>query len=237
MLDVYWLEQSEADVPVRNDWLSDAEIAHLNALRVPKRHADWRLGRWTAKCALASYLRIALDPHVLSAMEISPAESGAPRVLRGDEWLPIVISISHSHGASACAVAEAGAALGCDLEWIEPRSDPFIADYFAPEEQALLARIPPPGRDHVANLLWSAKESALKALQAGLRLDTRSLHVRVADLLLPASAGWHPLEVRLADGPVFHGWWQESGEFVRTLVASPAPAVPTALAKAQFVVS
>ena len=71
-----------------------------------------------------------------------------------------------------------GAELGCDLEIVEPRSDAFIADYFTAEEQALIERTSAADRSLLLALLWSAKESALKALRAGLRLDTRSVIVR-----------------------------------------------------------
>ena len=53
---VFWLEQTEADVPPSNDWLGPAELDRCNAFRFAKRRNDWRLGRWTAKCALAAYL-------------------------------------------------------------------------------------------------------------------------------------------------------------------------------------
>ncbi len=52
-------------------------------------------------------------------------------------------------------------------------SDAFVADYFAPEEQTLIAHSSPADRELMLALLWSAKESALKALREGLRLDTR----------------------------------------------------------------
>ncbi|MGI9100892.1 MAG: 4'-phosphopantetheinyl transferase family protein [Terriglobales bacterium] len=237
MLDVYWLEETEADVPPHNEWLCANEIDCLNAMQIPKRRADWRLGRWTAKCAVASYLRIRSDPHTFSAMEIRATDTGAPQVLQAGDCLPITISISHSHGVAACAVSEAGAALGCDLEFFEPRSDAFITDFFAAEEQSLLAGVAAADRDHLATLLWSAKESALKTLQTGLRADTRSAVVRVADLMLPDAHDWHPLEVHIAGGPHFQGWWREAGDFVRTLVAAPAPAVPSVLDKSQFLVS
>ena len=46
---VAWLEQSEADLPPHDDWLSVDEALQLDRLRFAKRRADWRLGRWTAK--------------------------------------------------------------------------------------------------------------------------------------------------------------------------------------------
>ena len=54
----HWLEQTEADLPAANDWLSAGERLRLDGMRFAKRHADWRLGRWTAKRALAAYLNL-----------------------------------------------------------------------------------------------------------------------------------------------------------------------------------
>ena len=35
VMDVYWLEQSEADVPTEDDWLSESEAARLNSFVSP----------------------------------------------------------------------------------------------------------------------------------------------------------------------------------------------------------
>ena len=226
-MDVYWLEQIEVDVPAENDWLSATEIACLNGLRVAKRRADWRLGRWTAKRALASYLTLPPYPHVLAKIEIRPSPSGAPVGFFSHEPATASISISHRANRAVCALAPSGVDLGCDLELIEPRSAAFIADYFTPEEQTLVSRASPAERFRLAALLWSGKESALKALQTGLRLDTLcvivSLHNGSPDL-----KGWSPLQVRF-HGRTFDGWWQQADGIVRTLVGAPPPNPPVRL--------
>src|SRR3954469_20557883 len=88
-------------------------------------------------------------------------------------------------------------------------------------------------RDRILALLWSGKESALKALRAGLRLDTRSV------IVLPCIAsvnrtGWNQLRVRYSggrcsEGRVFHGYWQNAKSVVRTVVAAPPPDPPISL--------
>jgi 4'-phosphopantetheinyl transferase len=242
MMDVYWLEQTEADLPPENDWLSDSEAVRLDSMRFAKRHADWRLGRWTAKCALAAYLNLPSHPPDLADIEIRSAPSGAPEVFIANQPAGVAISLSHRAGVAACSVTLSGADLGCDLEIIEPRSDAFIADYFATEEQALIERTSAAERSLLLALLWSGKESALKALRTGLRLDTRSVTVspvaaplhgdgRAQDPALAAPASywltnWRPLQVVYEDGKIFHGWWQNTGDLLRTMVASPRPAAP-----------
>ena len=176
-MNVYWLEQTEADVPAENDWLSAMETVCLNSMRFAKRRNDWRLGRWTAKCALSLTLNVPAHVQALKKIEIRPAPSGAPEVFFDNQPAAVTISLSHRSGIAACAVAISGVEIGCDLEIVEPRSDAFVADYFTIEEQALVARASAADRDRILALLWSGKESALKALRAGLRLDTRSVIV------------------------------------------------------------
>ena len=248
-MDIRWLEQNEADVPAENDWLSASEAIRLHGMRFAKRRADWRLGRWTAKRAVAVYLDMSLHPAALSAIEIRPAPSGAPEVFIASRPAAITISISHRDGTAACALAPIGAALGCDLETIEARSDAFVADYFTPEEQALVARVAAAERPRLATLLWSGKESALKALGAGLRFDTRCVIVSPIDGLgrggenlegreedsvfgfrpSPGANFWQPLHVRYDNNRNFHGWWQLKGNLLRTMVAEPPPFPPILL--------
>jgi 4'-phosphopantetheinyl transferase len=249
MMDVYWLEQTEAEVPAENDWLSASEAAQLDGLRFSKRRTDWRLGRWTAKRALAAYWNMSGDRQALTGIGIRPARSGAPEVFLAEQPAAIAISLSHRAGTAICAVMAAGGALGCDLEAIEPRSDGFAADYFTTGEQALVAQTAVTDRSRLLALLWSGKESALKALRVGLRLDTRSVIVSPvgglesrgegAEALAEGPAltsppsygpdGWLPLQVRHTDGQILYGWWLHTGSLVRTLVADPPPASPIRL--------
>ncbi len=171
MMEVYWLERTEADLPTDNDWLSASEAASLNGMRFAKRRDDWRLGRWTAKRAVATYLILPSDRQILAGIEIRPMPSGAPEVFIANQPAAVTVSLTHRAGAAACAIASSGVALGCDLEVIEPRSEAFIADYFTAEEQQLIQRMSATERPRLLALLWSGKESALKALRTGLRLE------------------------------------------------------------------
>jgi len=223
-INVYWFEQTEAGLPPDNDWLSSDEALQLDRLRFAKRRTDWRLGRWTAKRAVALCLGIAEQPDLLAGIQIRVAASGAPwvaldaQVAKQSAIHPAAckISLSHSGGRAMCAVALFEVALGCDLEQVAPRSDAFTADYFTTEEQAIVAGSQLTDQPRVSTLIWSAKESALKALCTGLRLDTRSL-IAVAG---QSAHDWHPLRVRYGGKQVFFGWWQETEGFVRTIVSN-----------------
>lgn len=223
-MNIYWLEQTAADVPARDDWLSAGEKDRLAGFRIPKRRDDWRLGRWTGKCLIAACLGLPDTASDLATVELKPAMSGAPEVFVAQQPAPLAVSLSHRAGRALCVITTSGAALGCDLELIEPRSDVFITDYFTESEQALMSQACAEDRSRLAALLWSAKESALKALHVGLLLDTRS--VTVTPVLSSTTNEWCPLQVDHVGGQRFHGWWRSSNDFLRTLVAGPGPAQP-----------
>lgn len=210
-----------AELPEDDAWLDPEEAERARSFVLPGRRLDFRLGRWTAKHAVAAWLGSCED---LARIAIRTSEDGAPRVLVDGEPAPVEISFSHRDGRAACAVAPAGTRLGCDLEWVEPRSEAFVQDCFVPAEIELVQLAPPEERPLYANLIWSAKESALKALKTGLRADTRSLEVNLLDT---APEDWGRLEaVRLGTGEVFRGWWRREEGWVLTVVADPAPARP-----------
>jgi 4'-phosphopantetheinyl transferase len=227
-MQIYWFEQTEGDLPASNDWLSESEFETLFALRFPKRRADWRLGRWTAKRAVASVLGGSDDHASLRNIVICPAGTGEPRVNVVGCEKPVTISLSHRDGRGACAVAFGAQALGCDLELIEAKSDAFISDYFTSEEQELVASVTPALEPLAASLLWSAKESALKALHVGLRADTRSAAVNVALQNVTASSvcDWQHFLVLSSDSRMFYGWWHCKENVLRTVVTDTSAGPP-----------
>jgi len=227
--DVYWLEQTEAQVPPGEDWLSAAEAIALRALRFAKRRTDWRLGRWTAKNAVAGCLGVPFELRALRSIEIRASTSGAPEAFLEDQPARVAISLSHRSGLGACIVGQTSSAIGCDLELIEPHGDAFVGDFFSREERALIASASKGVQDALVALLWSTKESALKALREGLRLDTRSVLVTPGIAPLSESEDWHPLQACFVNGQTFHGWWNQSRGFIRTILADPPPAPPILL--------
>ncbi len=235
-MEVYWLEQTKSDVPEENDWLSCGELRFLESLRFAQRRSDWRLGRWTAKRALAACLHSSDSFPGLARIELRPAPSGAPEVFFEDRRAAWTASLSHRSDRAICAVAPSAVELGCDLELIEPRSNAFLADYFTAQEQELVGRQPVTERSRILAVLWSGKESTLKALRAGLRLDTREVIVDLADASSHVH-GWSQLHVRSSGGRIFDGWWQVSDAMVRTLVADPSPAPPIPLLNRSTVLS
>jgi 4'-phosphopantetheinyl transferase len=222
-MDVSWLEQRDSDVPFGDWWLSERERACLDWLHIPKRRADWRLGRWTAKSAVSVYLNLPRNQQMLAGIELRPASSGAPEVFLHDRSAPVQISLSHSHGVGLCTIAPLGVELGCDLETVESRSEVFLVDYFTNEEQNLVSTALGARRDQVVTLLWSTKESVLKALRCGLRSDTRAVNAAPADFPENHGDEWHLVSAAHTSGRNFCGWWRVSRDLVRTIVADPTP--------------
>ena len=227
---VRWYTQALADVPATDDWLGPAERSVLAGLRVPKRRADWRLGRWTAKCAVRDSPAVERAAHRLAptAIEILASESGAPEIWIGGEPAALSLSLSHSAGRALCTLGPPGLPLGCDIESIVPRDAPFVTDYFTAAERQLIAGAPPSDRPWLTTLVWSAKESALKALRDGLRRDTRDVEV-VLDLTsergsnarpAPCGSDWRPLMIEHRErGQCVPGWWRREPAFVLTIVS------------------
>lgn len=227
--EVWLLQQAEADLPADDKWLSPWEADRVASFRIPKRRNDWRLGRWTAKRAVSVYLAIPQDAISLAKIEVKPAASGAPEVFISSTAPRLTISLSHRGGVAICAVASAEVQLGCDLELIEPHSEAFVRDYFTSEEQAIVDAADEEQRQALVALIWSSKESALKALGTGLREPAQSVSVCRMDHL-SANDCWTEVSVRIPSGRQLSGWCRRSEKLLRTIIAEPKAKIPITLA-------
>jgi 4'-phosphopantetheinyl transferase len=226
---VYFLVQKLTEIPEPAHWLNACEIAKREAFRFAKRRNDWTLGRWTAKRALQCYFALtggaAID---FSELEICTAHDGAPEAELFGKPAPISLALSHSGNEGFCVVGPYGCALGCDQEMVQPREESLARDYFCAEERARVFAAPIPDRSFLMTLIWSAKESALKCLRAGLRRDTRSVLVRFRG---SGRMRWHPFTVRCREtSSMFYGWWRDCGGSVQTVAAGRPLRIPVELA-------
>ncbi|MCC6527988.1 MAG: 4'-phosphopantetheinyl transferase superfamily protein [Polyangiaceae bacterium] len=237
-----WHAARAAEVPAGDGWLGPRERALQAALRSEPRRAAWRLGRYAAKGALARHLGLAAggpaaEGAVLARLEVLAAPDGAPELhdAHREHGLGLALTLSHRAGHAVAAVAPGPVGLGCDLELVEPRSAAFVAYFLTVAEQALVARAPRP--ELLANLVWSATEAALKALRTGLRRDSRSVEIEVAEAALAAvgarAPAWHPLRARDVEaGVTLAGAWRVAGDLVWTCVWAPVGAAPHGTAPA-----
>ena len=133
-----WLSQGMADAPVDDAWLSPRESAWIARMRFPKRRSEFRLGRWTAKKALALYLGRDASSAALGSIEIDRAPDGAPLPLVEGRPAEAYVTMTDRADQAVCLVGPPGTALGCDLELVEPRSDGFVSDFLTAAEQGLV---------------------------------------------------------------------------------------------------
>ena len=244
-----WFSQGEMHLPRGLAWLSPAELAYHDGVRFEKRRIEFLVARWTSKQALL--LASGTDPaaggeQALSGVEIGHAPDGAPVPrIDGIGWTRRMSSTDRA-GWAVTVVSPDATEVGCDLELVEPRSTAFVADWFTPPEIEFVAAARDDDQRFLrANLVWSAKESALKVLRTGLRRDTRSVEVHCLDRVTDGTPGhdgtpgddsgtlggdgWHPLTVTTAEGEVFPGWWARFGDFVLTTAAAAALPAPVPL--------
>lgn len=212
-------------MPKREDWLSEGERLRVAEMRFPKRRNDYKLGRWTAKRAIGAYLPGTVPRD--SLLEIRAAADGAPDPYLNNKPGIFSISISHSNQRSLCAVGPCDLKIGCDLEFIEPRENIFLQDYFTPEELFFVEQNTFCERSLAGTLIWSSKESVLKILREGLRRDTRSVSIQSG---FNAQGAWNPWTGRcLQPSQTFHGWWRICDGFVYTLASDQPTAPPNQL--------
>jgi 4'-phosphopantetheinyl transferase len=221
---VWWLARGVRDVPSDREWLSPAEAGRAATMTYTKRRTEFLAARLTAKLTMARMLERGTDPATLATLEIHHRPTGAPYPVVDGVPAPLSLSLTDRADWAVCAIGAGGTSLGCDLEIVEPRSSAFVRDYLTPAEQAAVAASA--DVELAANLMWSAKESALKVLETGLRRDTRSVEVRLTD---EHHGPWSALTVHPAEGGCFPGWWRRFGGFVLTVAASQPVDPPRAL--------
>jgi 4'-phosphopantetheinyl transferase len=247
---IYWhvcpAEDCAAGNAAQLDFLSASERKTFDRLRFPKRRQEWLLGRWTAKQLLQRSLN-AYRGVPLAGISVNNDPDGAPYLsVEGEGRLPASLSISHRAGRAVCALSPAmSPSIGVDVEHVEPRAASFVNDFFTADEARRVWACSEVQRDTLVTAIWSAKESVLKGLRKGLRLDTRSVeigpvvgiecpplvpetearsHAQLARKRVGGDAaddGWYPLQVRCDARGAFRyaAWWRPDGYNVITMAA------------------
>ncbi len=148
-----------AGMAATHGWLTPTEAVRLQSLGTEARRSTFVAGRWLARQAVQQWLRADRRP------ALTVAESGACHVAdaRG-----VFVSISHSAGHVACAVA--AVPVGVDVESLSrPRDHMALAEAVHGEAQrAQLAALPPEARAQCFLQAWTIKEAWLKAREQGL---------------------------------------------------------------------
>lgn len=190
---IFWNTQKLDSIPEGLDWLSFPEQNRYQQFRFPKRQNDWLLGRWTAKNLLIN-LFTDTDTIPFHEFSIHNEESGAPFVMWNDQRLEGSLSISHrSEYAVAAFCFDPEISIGMDLEEIEAKSHGFVEDYFTEPEGRMVFALSLEEQALAASLLWSGREAIVKALQIGLRIDTRQIAFKLPSL--KSNEDWQSVEI------------------------------------------
>jgi phosphopantetheinyl transferase len=165
-----------------HSFLTWREMEILGRFTVEKRRTEWLGGRLAMKLLLTERCASGYD---FLSFEILPGADGEPvATLKAREngggtfEVPVrhSLSLSHRDGAAAAALcADPKAAIGVDIELMEPRSELMLEDYFSGEEAKMLADLPAGIHPYRIALAWSLKESVLKARRVGLSAPARSV--------------------------------------------------------------
>ena len=163
-------------------FLNPVEASELAGMRFPKRRGEWLHGRRAAKTLLQK-CHPACAQVSLSEIVIANEPTRAPyAALANGMRLPGSLSITHSGPLAAAALALAPhLRVGIDLEKIETRPAGFFEAYFTAGENAYLRSCPAESEAETLTLLWSAKESVLKALRTGLAQDTLRVEIDLVE--------------------------------------------------------
>ena len=164
------------------------------------RHATDRQGHGKGH----EVARIGLD---VDAEALDHADLARPLLARE----PVGGDRLHEHAA--------GARLGLDLERIEARGGSFLEDWFTPTERAFVEAAIAGEAALRTTLVWSAKESVMKALREGLRIAPRD--VEAVPAAGPADGLWRPFGARGPGAAEWSGWWRAEEGFVLSVVADP----------------
>jgi phosphopantetheinyl transferase len=196
---IYWSFNQCTDSPplktaqLLERFFSVREIEEYHKFKVLKRRAEWFSSRLLAKQLVQKVFsdRISLP---LTSIFINKELSGVPYVEIEKTGRVGWLSLSHSHnGVFAAFSLDDTLRFGVDLEFIEPRPLDLFTDYFTPAEVAWLSAAPISLTTPYANLVWSAKEAFLKAIEKGLQIDTRKINIHPPESHR-LSEGWHKIE-------------------------------------------
>lgn len=149
----------QAGMAPPDQWLAPTEAARLQSLGTPARRATFLAGRWLARQAVQQWL----GADGLPALTV--ADSGACHVAGASG---VFVSISHSAGHVACAVA--CVPVGIDVEHLaRPRDHLALAGaVHSAAQREQLAALTPAARAEPFLRAWTIKEAWLKAREQGL---------------------------------------------------------------------
>jgi 4'-phosphopantetheinyl transferase len=150
-----WLVDLADVAAVPDGVLTGAELERRERLRDPAAGRRWASSRWALREVLGRYLDQAPGEIELTLGEHGKPELAAPAA---------DLRFNLSHSADLALIAVAGAAVGVDVEWIDPDRD-FVAlarRALGAEDVRAITASPPQLRAAAFYAAWTAHEARLK---------------------------------------------------------------------------
>ena len=181
----YWLEPRAPGLPELASLEAELEASQRRLLAVRRRPEARRallVGRALLRRAVARWLGA-------PAQEVQLEGGGrGPLRLAGTSGSALRLSLSHTPGLVACAVADVG--VGIDVESLgrAVAALRLARRFFSPAEAEELGVAPPAARRAHFLALWTAKEAALKACGLGLAAGLDSVAIEGSPASSPRAA-------------------------------------------------
>ncbi len=163
-----WLAPAAHDTPgpietFCETLLLEEERVAANRFRVNSARHQHVIGRAMARCLLSSGC---CEHHEIGFRIL---DHGKP-IVDQPEVARRAFNIAHTRGLVVCGLGQANQWLGVDVEWMDRRTDPALAErYFAPAEiQQLQSLRTDDERQKLFLRIWTLKEAFIKAIGTGL---------------------------------------------------------------------
>jgi 4'-phosphopantetheinyl transferase len=220
-------EQEEVDLEAAWSTLDLEERARAERFHLARDRTSYVVAHGLLRAAVGHYTNT--PP---SALRFERTADGRPELDRTHSaGSSVRFSLAHTRGLVGCAVTS-GADVGFDVE--VPRSPApmeVAAQYFSSRERAQLESLTPAEQADRFHMLWTLKESYLKALGVGLMRDLGSFDVT------PTADGGAELLSRTAPGddqrPWTLRWWRLGEHWMALSVQEPPEKVDVVVSPAQ----
>ncbi|MEW4568921.1 4'-phosphopantetheinyl transferase superfamily protein [Tautonia sp. JC769] len=179
-VDLWVFPQSEVrklvGVPEFEGWVSNDELLRSRRFRSTRDQHAFLATRILVRSVLSRYEAIA-PAH----WRFATGRYGKPRIADPPVVPPLYFNLSRTSGMIVCAVSRTCELLGVDVErWDQGAENLVIADrYFAPSELAALRSLPDQDQAARFMMLWTLKESYLKAMGVGLTRPLQTFAITI----------------------------------------------------------
>jgi phosphopantetheinyl transferase len=190
------------EVTAVHEFLNESEREIYWGFKTRKRQLEWLAGRVAIKRLFCLINTPGITP---ANLMVERETSGLPYLVAKGERANGRISISHNAGWVAVCQTDSDLRIGIDLEEIKSRDPAFLLDYFSRSEREQIMNGGLHTLDFRTNLIWSAKESVLKAISTGLGTDP--LKVEIDGLnSIEQKGGWGVLSAGYQEDNIKTNW-------------------------------